>query len=133
MDKNAYIEFQNAFRQKCGLAGIQNYFLDGPLTENYWTTSPRIAVLNLEAYGYGNCGETIVDINLMKEWMQATGGKIKTKTSRYTSVFITGLQNSFSKDVAVSFQELREIYHNFDTLLDAMSKISYLNVRKHQT
>jgi hypothetical protein len=130
MGKIAYVGFQDAFRQKCNSAGIESYFLDGPLTEVYWTTRPRIAVLNLEGYGYEDCGETIVDINVMKNWMLATGGKIKTKTSRYTSVFVYGLHNSLSKDAAVSLQELKESYHNFDALLDAMSRIAYLNVRK---
>jgi hypothetical protein len=128
--KSEYAKLQDRMRQVCASAGIENYFLDGPVTDAYWSARPRIAVLHLEAYEYEKCHEVGLNLDLIRGWMQATGGKIRTKTTRYTSVFVAGLQRSFASNTPVSPADLKKSYHDFDDLLSAMSKISYLNIRK---
>jgi hypothetical protein len=128
--KREYDAFQNRLREKYKLAGLENYVLDGPLSAGYWSANPRIAILNLEIYGYEKCGEVMVNLDCVKGWMSATGGKIKTKTSRYTSIFATALQNSLKLGAPASPASLKNSCNEFNALVVGIANISYLNVRK---
>jgi len=114
----------------CADTGIKHYFTDGPVTEKYWREPTRILVMNLEAYGYEECGHTPVNEKILRHWMTSTGGNIRTKTTRFTSVFINSLFKRLSGKIPISAETIRESYHEIDTLLAAMNRISYVNIRK---
>ena len=125
-----YLIFETRLRERYVATGIQHYFLDGPVTDAYWSSKPRVAVLNLEAYGYEKCAEVRLDINIIGDWMKATGGKIKTKTTRYTAVFLAGLIKALETKSQVSPEALKNCYSDLPRLMAAMSQIAYVNIRK---
>jgi hypothetical protein len=94
--------------------------------DNYWEATPKILVCNLETYGYDESGVTNVTLEQLKDWMWDTH---ITKTTRYTSVFISALQQSLGGN-SLTAKEIKDSYHDYDNLVIAMSKICYMNFRK---
>jgi hypothetical protein len=127
MSTENYAEHQNQLRQWCKAQHIDHYFLDGPLTDTYWSAKPRIAILNLEAYGYEKSWETPIGIDLMKRWMNATD---ITKTTRYTSIFVAALQQATTANSVVTAEALKTSFAKIESLVASMSMIAYVNVRK---
>lgn len=130
MSKDGYEQLQNTMKEWYASNNIDNYFLDGPVTENYWSEPFKIAVLNLEAYGYEECGKVPISSELIDGWMRATGGDDKTKTTRYTSVFIHTLLKALHGRTTIDTQKVKSYYYCLDELLKSMEQISYLNIRK---
>ena len=131
MNQDAYADFQKEWQERFALDGIKNYFLDGPLTQDYWTAKPRIAVLNLEAYGYLDLGIVQLNFDLIKgEWIDPTNGERPSKTAIFTSSFVAVLQDTLKTEGAVSRETLKTCFGEADRRLNAMKKIAYLNIRK---
>ena len=131
MNQDAYADFQKEWQVRFALDGINNYFLDGPLTQDYWTANPRIAVLNLEAYGYLDKGIVSLNFELIdKEWMRPTNGELPSKTAIFTSSFVAVLQDALKSEEAVSRETLKTCFGDAERRLNAMKKIAYLNIRK---
>lgn len=128
--RNKYGALIKRWQGYCAEKDFQNYFTDGPVTEQYWNEPTRIAVVNLEAYGYEDCGHTPVDISVLKHWMTSTGGAYRTKTTRYTSVFINALFRRLAEEKQISAEDIRDSYYRIEDLIAAMERIAYVNIRK---
>ena len=131
MNQDAYADFQKEWQERFALDGIKNYFLDGPLTQDYWTASPRIAVLNLEAYGYLDKGMVRLSFDLIEgEWIRPPKDERPSKTAIFTSSFVAVLQDTLKTERAVSRETLKTCFGDAERRLNAMKKIAYLNIRK---
>src|SRR5665647_318213 len=87
----------------------ESFYAYGPLTEKYWTYSPRILVCNLEPYDKRE-GVVKVDIDLYKEW-------IKVNTGKNTARFITGLtkvliQENINGTISFNNSNIQELLRN---------------------
>lgn len=128
--QRGYDKLLEEWHQYCRKQKIEHYFTDGPVSPKYWSESKRVMVVNLEAYGYEECGHTPIDADVIKHWMLSTGGKIKTKTTRYTGVFVNALFSRILSNKPVSAASIRGTYHDIDRLVDSMNRIAYVNIRK---
>jgi hypothetical protein len=134
MSKASYLKYVSDVRHHFASCGITDYFIDGPVTDRYWDETTRICILNLEAYGYEGCGESLLDQKMLEGWMCATGTvgskRIYTKTTRYTSVYVAALLESITGQQAVDAADLRSFYPHIEHLKSVMSRIAYVNIRK---
>ncbi len=107
---------------------IDPFYKYGPLTNQFWSSNPRILVCNLEPYGET---EGIIDFNIdifVNDWMKKVKG-YNANTPRNTAKFIYGLLKSISgvKPENIDFRSIDEI-----DLIKSMEKVAYLNFRVDQ-
>lgn len=130
MNSNLYNAFKDELRQWLADRGIKHYVLDGPVTDSYWSSPVRITVLNLETYGYEENEETEINLPLMEEWLKASLSGPTAKTARYTAVFVNALIRSLNRQPYDLIEQMRATSYDFETLIAALSKIAYTNIRK---
>ena len=102
------------------------FYKYGPLTDEYWSLTPRILVCNIEPYD--ELEGPIVEVNIelfKKQWMRQTF-VYKANTPRTTAKFIAGLLKTINNPnfENIDFRKLDE-----NELFQSLEKIAYLNFR----
>lgn len=100
----------------------------GPVADDYWESSPRIVAINMEAYGYEDCGHVEVDYETLLGWMY-NAGHTGTKTVRYTSLFCHLLSSRLLRGLSLTETAIKEAFQDRSTLETTLRRISYYNIR----
>lgn len=129
-EKDAYNKFMIEYAfdmtdEDQGELCLDVFYKYGPLTDQYWSFTPRILVCNIEPYDYR---EGIIDVNMeffKNHWMKQVYG-YNAQTPRNTARFITGLLKAIDKTKyeIIDFRKFGE-----NELNRSLEKIAYLNFR----
>lgn len=89
-------------------AGIEHHMLHGPASDDYWSAPLRVLAVNMESYGYDECGHWEVDLACLLDWMYDRGGT-DTRTVRYTIALIKALADAHVSGIPPSPEHLGDI------------------------
>ncbi len=109
-------------------AQVENYMLHGPTSDDYWSSSVRILAVNMESYGYEDCGHWDVDLKCLLGWM-FDEGNTDTRTVRYTIAFAKTLLDAYASGTPVSPEGFRAAYQDEAGLESVVRSIVYTNIR----
>ena len=79
----------------------------GPTSDEYWSAPLRVLVVNMESYGYDECGHVEVDLHCLLDWMYDRG-HTGTKTVRYTFAIIRSLIDAYAGGIVPIGDYLRK-------------------------
>lgn len=130
LEKDAYNIFMHNYAYDMtdpdeGELCLDVFYQYGPLTDQYWSFTPRILVCNIEPYDQRE-GIIKVDMDFFKtHWMKQIS-RYNAQTPRYTAKFITGLLKAINSQKVES-----DDFKKFDEneLILSLEKIAYLNFR----
>ena len=109
-------------------AGIVHHMLHGPSSDDYWSAPLRVLVVNMESYGYSECGHWNVDLECLLERMYDRG-KTGTKTVRYTLAMIKVLIDAYTTKTVPSPKHFKAAYAGAPSLEVVLREIAYYNIR----
>jgi hypothetical protein len=109
-------------------AGIEHHMLHGPASDSYWAAPLRVLAVNMESYGYDECGHWNVDYACLLDWMYDRGDT-GTKTVRYTLAIIKALTDAHATQTPPGPQQLRTAYANAPALEAILRQTAYYNIR----
>lgn len=107
---------------------IEHHMFYGPATDSYYSNEWRIMFLNMEAYGYEDCGLVDVAGMELKRWLYDDGGT-NTKTVRYSMAIAATLLSALSHKKKPTADLVSDAYHSHEILDDTLAKIVYYNIR----
>ena len=102
--------------------------LHGPASDEYWTAPLRVLAVNMESYGYDECGHWEVDLACLLGWMYDRGDT-GTKTVRYTLAIIKTLADAYTTKTPPSPEHLQTAYADAPSLEAVLRQIAYYNIR----
>lgn len=108
--------------------GIEHHMLHGPASNSYWAAPLRVLAVNMESYGYDECGHWDVDYACLLDWMYDRG-HTGTKTVRYTLAIVKALTDSHATKASPSPQQLRTAYADAPGLEATLLQTAYYNIR----
>ena len=105
---------------------ISHHMFHGPATDEYWCQKSKIAIVNLESYGYQECGLVNVDYGTLHGWMLNINRRIRTvrNSVALASVILKGIRES----VVISESELAHAYRDTKRLEATLRVIAYYNI-----
>lgn len=109
-------------------AGIEHHMLHGPATDGYWSAPLKVLAVNMESYGYEECGHWNVDLECLLDWMYDRGDT-GTKTVRYTLAIAKVLIDSYVASMPPTPECLRAAYADAPSLEKVLRQIAYYNIR----
>lgn len=109
-------------------AGIEHHMLHGPASDDYWSAPLRVLAVNMESYGYDECGHWKVDLACLLDWMYDRGDT-GTKTVRYTLAIIKALVDAHASNYLPSTEHFRTAYADAPSLEAVLRQIAYYNIR----
>lgn len=108
--------------------GIKNYMFYAPSDEKkYWNQKNRILIVNMEPYGYENCG--FVNANEEVGYWLHDAGHTNTKTVKYSVLFSSILMRALTTGETADIAEIRKRYYDNKLLDDTLSKITVYNIK----
>ena len=107
---------------------IEHHMFYEPTTNSYWDQQVKVLTINLEPYGYEDCGRYHVKRDDLMDWMYDVG-HTRTRTTRNTVAASKVLLDGFYKRKEPSPQALRNSYRNKDGLEKTLDRICYYNIR----
>ena len=128
MSKDNFIEARKRTLSHLRDAGIEHHMLHGPATDSYWSAPLRVLAVNMESYGYEECGHWDVDLACLLDWMYDRGDT-GTKTVRYTLAIIKALADAHAANISPRPQELRTAYADAKGLEAVLRQTAYYNIR----
>lgn len=102
--------------------------LHGPASDEYWSAPLRVLAVNMESYGYDECGLWTVDLPCLLDWMYDEGGT-RTRTVRYTLAIIKTLFDAYAGKGMQGRESLRSAYADAAGLERVLPMITYYNIR----
>lgn len=108
-------------------SGTGHHMHYGPLSDEYWSASLRVLAVNMEPYGYEECGHTDVDLNCLLDWMHDRG-HTGTKTVRYTLAIVATLFDACA-GLSPTSDTLRRAYADAARLETVARHAAYYNIR----
>ncbi len=102
--------------------------LHGPTSDDYWSAPLRVLAVNMESYGYDECGHWEVDLNCLLDWMYDRG-ETGTRTVRYTLAIVRCLTEALSVGTPPSPAALSAAYEDAPALEAVVRSIVYYNIR----
>ncbi len=109
-------------------ASIEHHMLHGPASDDYWSAPLRVLAVNMESYGYDECGHWNVDYDCLLDWMYDRGDT-GTKTVRYTVAIIKALTDAHATKTSANPEELRAAYADAPALEATLRQTAYYNIR----
>lgn len=128
MEQNNYALARMRTRQHLKDEGIVHHMFHGPVTDEYWSVPLRVLAVNMESYGYDECGHWEVDLPCLLDWMYDRGGT-GTKTVRYTLAIVRTLFDAYSNGAFPTEDQLRLAYADAPRLEAVARQIAYYNIR----
>ena len=123
MAKHDFVLARQRTRQFLQDTGNIHHMFYGPTSDEYWSAPLRILAVNMEPYGYEDCGHTEVDLQQLLDWIDVA------KTPRRTFGIIRTLVNAFSDGILPTYEHL-QMSCSDRTGLEAMARQSvYYNIR----
>ena len=107
---------------------IEHHMLHGPASDDYWLAPLRVLAVNMESYGYDECGHWEVDLPCLLDWMYDQGNT-GTKTVRYTVAIIRTLIDAYSTKTFPDREHLQNAYADEAGLETVLRQIAYYNIR----
>lgn len=102
----------------------------GPVSDCYWSQPLKLLMVNLEPYGYQDCGKFYVDRDCLLDWM-SDAGSTNTRTVRYTVATAAAILDCHKNNLLISPKTLKEAYRDISNLERALERITYYNLRPH--
>ncbi len=126
--KDEYASAKQRTRDYLEKAGIEHHMSYGPVAIDYWATKLRVLAVNMEPYGYEDCGHVEVDLKCLLDWMYDRGST-RTRTVRYTLAIVRTLLDGYNDGVVPCAEYLRSSYADALTLETVARKVAYYNIR----
>lgn len=128
MAKHEYFLARQQTRQFLQDAGISHHMFYGPTSDDYWSAPLRVLAVNMEPYGYEDCGHVDVDLECLLDWMY-DAGSTGAKTARYTFSIIGTIINAYTEGAVTTAENLRAAYADASRLESVARRSVYYNVR----
>ena len=128
MIKGNFLEARNETEKFLKKANIEHHMYYGPVSEAYFSEKYRILFINMEPYGYEDCGLVNVDENTLLSWFQDEGDT-DTRTVKYSLAFCHVLMNCLNIKEEAKYEDFQNSYKNIDELKTILKKIVYYNIR----
>ena len=128
MAKHDYLLARQQTRQFLQAAGTAHHMFYGPTSDDYWSAPLRVLAVNMEPYGYEDCGHVEVDWVELRKWMY-DAGSTGTKTVRYTFAIIRTIIEAYTDGTVPAAQNLRAAYSDAPGLESVARRAVYYNVR----
>ena len=128
MSKHDYILARQQMRQFLKDTGVSHSMFYGPTSDEYWLASLRVLAVNMEPYGYEDCGFVEVDWPCLRDWMY-DAGSTKTKTVRYTLAIMRTLIDTCANGTVPTGDYLRMAYSEAPELEAIAQRVVYYNIR----
>lgn len=125
------IDFENArhqTREYLQSVGNDGHMFYGPTSDAYWSAPLRILAINMEPYGYEECGHVEIDLAGLLDWMYDRG-KTGTKTVRYTLSIVKTLLDAYCNRTVPIASDLSDSFYNCAELESVAQKSVYYNIR----
>lgn len=100
----------------------------GPTSDEYWSVPLRVLAVNMEPYGYEDCGFVEVDWPCLRDWMY-DAGSTRTRTVRYTLAIMRTLIDAYAIGTVPTGDYLRMAYSNASELEAIAQRVVYYNIR----
>ncbi len=128
MAKHNYHFAREQTRQFLKKTGTAHHMFYGPISDDYWSAPLRVLAVNMEPYGYEDCGHVEVDWPCLRGWMY-DAGSTRTKTVRYTLAIIRMLIVSYTDSTVITAENLRTAYSDATELESIAKRAVYYNIR----
>ena len=107
---------------------IKHHMFYQPSSANYWSEPFKLLMLNLEPYGYEDCGFVDVDEACLTGWM-FDDGCTGTRTLRYSTAAAAVLLDNYHNKTSPTPVAFRDAYKDTELLKTALGRICYYNLR----
>lgn len=107
---------------------IKHHMFYQPTSANYWNEPFKLLMLNLEPYGYEDCGFVDVDEACLTGWM-FDEGDTGTRTLRYSTAAAAVLLDNYHNKTSPTPEAFRDAYKDTELLKTALGRICYYNLR----
>jgi hypothetical protein len=124
-------DFENARKQMndyLKVHRVEHHMFYGPASDEYWLTQPRILVVNMEPYGYEDCGHVNVDYECLKGWLN-DAGKTNTRTVRNSMAIVYAINDALRRDARPEPGAIRAARENQKGLESILASVAYYNIR----
>ena len=128
MAKHDYFLARQQTRQFLRETGVDHHMFYGPTSDAYWSAPWRILAVNLEPYGYEDCGHVDVDLDCLLGWMYGGADK-RSKTVRYTLAIVKTLTDALDSNIPPCPQHFCTAYADAPSLEATLRRIAYYNIR----
>jgi len=116
------------FKAIYDLDDLPSYWHYEPFSDGYWNEKTKIVLCNEEAHGYSmeNC---VMTLEKFKERIEKYGKNAPTLIR--SALFLYCLYKKLH-NINITENQLRELYHNNNELLDGIRNTTYMNLRKEE-
>src|ERR1022692_2207881 len=83
MARSDYLQARDQTRQYINEAGVAHHMYYGPPNDRYWAEPLKVLAVNMEPYGYEECGQVEITPEGLIDWLR-DAGNTRTRTVRYT-------------------------------------------------
>jgi hypothetical protein len=128
MAKHDYILARQQMRQFLKDTGVSHHMFYGPTSDEYWSAPLRVLAVNMEPYGYEDCGIVEVDWQCLRGWMY-DAGSTRTKTVRYTLAIMRTLIDAYTIGTVPTGDYMRMAYSGAPELEAIAQRVVYYNIR----
>ncbi len=126
--KQHFQEARANLRNGLSKAGETHHMFYGPTSDLYWEQDLKIIAVNMEPYGYQDCGLFQVKRDDLIDWIYDAGGT-GTKTTRYTLAIMALIRRCVHDKLTPSKQLLSESYHDSSLIEETLDRTVYYNIR----
>lgn len=95
----------------------------GPASDEYWSAPLRVLAVNMEPYGYEDCGHTEVDLPCLVRWIRAA------KTTRCTFATLRTLIDAHAEGTLPTYEYLKMASSDEKGLEAVVRRTAYFNIR----
>ena len=128
MAKHDYFLARQQTRQFLQEAAVAHHMFYGPTSDDYWSAPLRVLAVNMEPYGYEDCGHVEVDLECLLDWMY-DAGSTDTRTVRYTLAIIRTIIDAYMSGTVPAAANLRAAYSDASGLESVARRAVYYNIR----
>jgi hypothetical protein len=101
----------------------EHHMFHGPTSDEYWSAPLRVLAVNMESYGYEDCGQVEVNLPCLIAWMQVA------RTSRRTFAIIRTLIAAYSEGIIPTADCLRAAVSDHAALEAVALRSVYFKIR----
>ena len=130
MPKHDHILARQQMRQFLKDTGVSHHMFYGPTSDKYWSAPLRVLAINMEPYGYEDCGFVEVDWPCLRDWMY-DAGSTHTKTVRYTLAIMRTLIDTYASGTVPTGDYLRMAYSDAPALEAIAQRVGLLQYPPH--
>lgn len=128
MIKTNFLKAQQKTRIFLKKTNTLHHMFYGPISDEYYSNPIKILLINMEPYGYEECGNVDIDEKTLFAWLQ-DAGKTNTRTVRYSMAFTQVLLNCIHKKNNANRHLLKQAYKDVKELKNTAKRIVYYNIR----